>query len=206
MVFISFPTWTYVNTPSKPYSLSIRQIIRNRLNNRGCVKIGIFSHARATQWDTQSTPTASDSSLFRWFYTRWFYLSLTSSSSSKQQSIHTQPRGRTSLDKVWRKCLVYWPPSWLPAKCWQDTYWGSTNPSNTPQQRVNSSPISTTKPMVRPREKQVRAASLYIINPGTWNFSKSNSANLHQRVQLNLLFATRVLYDWGLHEQNGIIL
>lgn len=96
---------------------------------------------------------------------------------------NTNPRGRMVLTSCdWRKgerhCSTYRSESRAPPRRWNDTLSRDTKPSMTPQQRVNSSPMSTTIPVVRPRAKHVSAASLYIISPGTLNFSKRSSENL----------------------------
>lgn len=96
---------------------------------------------------------------------------------------NTNPRGRTVLTSCdWRKGERHWSiyksERRAPPKRWNETLSRDTKPSMTPQQRVNSSPMSTTIPVVRPRAKHVRAASLYIISPGTLNFSNRSSENL----------------------------
>ena len=58
---------------------------------------------------------------------------------------------------------------------------------------------------VRPREKQVRAASLNIKREGILNFSKKSSLNLERReVQKIRLLTTGELHDGRLDEENGV--
>ena len=100
-----------------------------------------------------------------------------------RKECNTNPRGRMVLTSCdWRNGERHWSTyrseRRAPPNRWNETLSRDTKPSMTPQQRVNSSPISTTIPVVRPRAKHVSAASLYIISPGTLNFSKRSSENL----------------------------
>ena len=58
---------------------------------------------------------------------------------------------------------------------------------------------------VRPREKQVRAASLNIKREGIWNFSKKSSLNLEREGrEERALLTTGELDDGRLDKENGV--